>query len=126
MLRLGAWKQLSQKVSGHVLSKTIYELDRAIFNHVADEVPPNIDMFCSGMKLPLRMSKCDGRLTVRIKNNGCLSGQKILPRRRWNQINSLAVCMAVTHSALAVDKVMSSCFFEHQETAPPSIRMTYL
>ena len=68
MLRLG-WKQLSQKVSSHVLSRTIYELNKAIFNQVADKMPLNVDMFCSGMKLPLRMSKWDGGLTVRIKVN---------------------------------------------------------
>ena len=64
MLRFGAWKRLSQKVGGHVLGRTIYELDRAIFDRIADEVPPNIDMFRSGVKLPLRMSKCDGGLVI--------------------------------------------------------------
>jgi hypothetical protein len=70
MLRLGAWKQFSQKVGGHVLSRTIYKLDRAIFDQVVDKMPLNVDIFCSGVKLPLRMSKCDGALTVRIKSNG--------------------------------------------------------
>ena len=76
MLRFGAWKWLSQKVGGHVLGRTIYELDRAIFDRIADEVPPNVDMFHSGVKLPLRMSKCDSGLTVRIKGNGVLEWSK--------------------------------------------------
>ena len=75
MLRLG-WKQLSQKVSSHVLSRTIYELNKAIFNQVADKMPLNVDMFCSGMKLPLRMSKCDGGWTVRIKSDGVFECSK--------------------------------------------------
>ena len=76
MLCFGAWKRLSQKVGSHVLGRTIYELDRAIFNQVVDKMPPNVNMFCSGMKLPLRMSKCDGGRTVRIKSNGVFEWSK--------------------------------------------------
>ena len=32
MLHLGTWKWLGQKVSGHVLGRTIYKLDSAIFD----------------------------------------------------------------------------------------------
>jgi hypothetical protein len=70
VLRFGAWERLRKKVGGHVLSWTIYELDRAIFNRVADEMPPNVDVFSSGMELPLRMSECDGGLVIRVKNDG--------------------------------------------------------
>ena len=63
-------KQLSEKVSGYVLSRTIYELNRASCNQVADKMPLNINMFCSGMKLPMTMSKLNGGLTVWIKSNG--------------------------------------------------------
>ena len=100
-----------------------YTSSIAIFNRVVDEVPSNIDVFCSGMELPLQMSECDSGLVIQIKNKGAFKWLEDFLRKHWNQMSSLAVCIAAIYSALVVDKVTSSCFFEHQETAPPSIRM---
>jgi hypothetical protein len=41
-----------------------------------------------------------------------------------SQMHSLAVCVAATYSASAVDRVMSSCLHKAQEMAAPSMRKT--
>jgi hypothetical protein len=53
MLSLGARKRLCEEIGGHVLGRTINELDRAFFDRAVNRVPPNIDMFGSGVKLPV-------------------------------------------------------------------------
>ena len=57
--------QLIQK-----LQQTIYELNGAIFDQVANEMPPDIDMFCLGMELPLWVCKCDGGLIIWVESEG--------------------------------------------------------
>ena len=76
VLHFGAWERLHKKVSGHVLSRTIYKLNGAIFNWVANEMPLNINVFCLGMEVPLRMSKCNGRLVIQVKNDGVFEWTK--------------------------------------------------
>jgi hypothetical protein len=53
VLGLGARERLGEKVCGHVLGRTINKLDRAIFDRVADEMSPDVDMLSLGMELPL-------------------------------------------------------------------------
>ena len=53
MLGLGTRKRLSEEIGGHVFGRTINELDRAFFDRVANKMPQNIDMFGSGVKLPV-------------------------------------------------------------------------
>jgi hypothetical protein len=53
VLGLGARERLGEKVGGHVLGRTINKLDRAIFDQVADEMSLDVNMFSSGMELPL-------------------------------------------------------------------------
>ena len=69
VLGLGTWEWLGEKISSHVLSRTINKLNRAIFDGIADEMPPDIDVFSLGMKLPLQMSECDSGLVIWVKNN---------------------------------------------------------
>jgi hypothetical protein len=76
VLGLGAREWLGEKVGGHVLGRTINKLDRAIFDRVADEMPPDVDMLSSGMELPLRMSERDSGLIIRVKNNGVFEWSK--------------------------------------------------
>ena len=64
VLGLGAQKWLGEKIGSHVLGRTINKLDRALFDRVADEMPMDIDMFSSGVKLPLQMSKHNSRLVI--------------------------------------------------------------
>ena len=64
VLGLGARKQLGEKIGSHVLSRTLNKLNRAFFNRVVDEVPPDVNMFSSGVKLPLQMSKHNSRLVI--------------------------------------------------------------
>ena len=64
VLGLGAWEQLGEKISGHVLSRTINKLDRAFFNIIVDEMPLDVNVFSSGLKLPLRMSERNSGLVI--------------------------------------------------------------
>src|SRR5882762_10847320 len=59
VLGLDAWERLCEKVGSHVLGRTVDKLNRAIFDRVADEMPLYVNMFCSGMELPLRMGERD-------------------------------------------------------------------
>ncbi|KIK32661.1 hypothetical protein CY34DRAFT_100975, partial [Suillus luteus UH-Slu-Lm8-n1] len=42
-----------------------------------------------------------------------------------SQMASFAACVAATYSASVVESVTSSCFFELQDTAPPSSKNAY-
>jgi len=69
VLGLDAWERLCEKVGSHVLGRTVDKLNRAIFDRVADEMPPYVNMFCSGMELPLRMGERNSGLVVQVKND---------------------------------------------------------
>ena len=69
VLGLGARKWLGEKIGSHVLGSTINKLYRALFDRVVDEMPTEIDMFSSGMKLPLRMSEHNSGLVIWVKND---------------------------------------------------------
>ena len=51
-----------------------------------------------------------------------LNGSKISASRLWSQSPSFMPCVAATYLLSVVDREMISCFFEDQDTAPPSIR----
>ena len=70
MLCFSTWKRLCEKVSSHVLSRAINKFDRAVFNRIADEMPPNVNIFCAGMKLPFQVGKCNCGLIIQVKNDG--------------------------------------------------------
>lgn len=56
---------------------------------------------------------------------GFLNGRKTSPMKRRSQSAAFAAQVPAIYSASAVDNVMSSCFFEDQETALSSIRNAY-
>ena len=60
---------VGEKIGSHVLGRTINKLNRAFFDRVADEMPPDIDMFSLGVKLPLQMSECNSGLVIWVKND---------------------------------------------------------
>ena len=72
MLGLGARKWLSEEICSHVLSWTINELNRAFFDRVVDEMPRDIDMLGSGMKLPIWMSKGNSGLVIWVEGDWVL------------------------------------------------------
>ena len=69
MLGFGTRKRLSEEVCSHVLSWTINEFDRTLFDWVVNEMPPDINMPGSGVKLPVWMSKSNGGLVVWVEGD---------------------------------------------------------
>ena len=64
VLGLGTQEWLGEKIGSHVLSRTINQLNRAFFNGIVDEMPLDINVFGSGMKLPLQMSEHNSGLVI--------------------------------------------------------------
>ena len=91
------------------------KLELILNNSELDKMITNINMFCASF----RVSWCNCWLIIQM---GYKRGLKVSLNKHGNQINSLAVWVAPIYSASIVDNVMSSCFFDDQDTAPPSTR----
>ena len=92
-----------------------------IGDSLADIVEVNVDVFCSGMIVVVcRESK--GGLVVAIHGSGDTGEMSKDVVDHLSHMHSFAVSVVATYSALAVERVISSCLREPQETAAPSKR----
>jgi len=83
----------------------------------------NVNMLCVCVVL-VKTDIADWLLQYNVV--GRASGQVTSARNVHIHITSFAAYMAVIYSASVVDSATSDCFFELQDTAPPSIVKMYL
>ena len=58
MFRLAVWERLGECVRGHVVRRTIHELDSTVFDDETDVVVPDVDVFRARVEIAVRRD-CD-------------------------------------------------------------------
>ena len=66
---LGAQQGFGQNVGSHFVGGAIGDFDIASLNDVSDVMVPDVNVFCTGMVVPI-LSESDGRLVVIVKHHG--------------------------------------------------------